>query len=148
MPVLPNVRHEQFAQALAHGASAPEAYERAGYAPGARAAAAAVRLARKAELKARVAEIAAPASPPAEASVARLIDELEEARRLAIEIKQPAAAISATLGKARISGLIAEKADGKPGARLSFELSDTEAARRIVFILARAARGHPDEASH
>jgi phage terminase small subunit len=138
--VLRNARHEKFALALAHGAAAPEAYERAGYAPGPRAGAGATRLSAKAELKARVAEIKARSADPTEASVGKLLGELEEARRLAIEIKQPAAAISATIGKARISGLIGEKDEGKPGAGASSELSNTEAARRIAFILRLALR--------
>jgi hypothetical protein len=138
MPVLRNIRHEKFAHAIARGAAVPQAYERAGYAPGARAAAAAARLSGKAELKARVAEIKSHAAS-AEPSVARMIDELEEARRLAIEIKQPAAAVSATLAKARIAGMIGEKADGKVATTLTFELSETEAARRIAFILRRGA---------
>jgi hypothetical protein len=96
MPVLRNVRREKFAQALAHGAAGPQAYERAGYVPGKGVAASAARLSGKAEPKARVAEIKARVAAPAEPSVAKLLDELEEARRLAIEIKQPAAAVSAT----------------------------------------------------
>jgi hypothetical protein len=139
MPVLRNVRREKFAQALAHGAAVPQAYERAGYVPGKGVAASAARLSGKAEPKARVAEIKARVAAPAEPSVAKLLDELEEARRLAIEIKQPAAAVSATLAKARIAGMINEKADGKAGTTLYFELTETEAARRIAFILRRGA---------
>jgi hypothetical protein len=262
MPALRNARQERFAQALALGLAPREAYERAGYAPGVRAVAAAARLQSSTGLKARLAEITAGAagagkpragthrdagfagaakpiasaevastapasqhaatrsqpgagwrdagcgvtpsaemaagkaasngsrsngsapkkpisngvapdtspsgttarddtapetSPPAivtppeptpgGATVAALIAEFEEARQLALEVKQPAAAVSATMSKARISGLLGEKADAKPGDG-PLEMSDLEMARRMGLLLARGLRNMPGEASH
>ena len=255
MPALRNARQERFAQALALGLAPREAYERAGYTPGVRAAAAAARLqsstgfkARLAELTARTAgagkpragahrdarfasaekavacgkialtesasqpaatrswpvagsrnagcdaippaervsdkatsngsrsngsapeepasngatadkldttalEAAAPAnaappeSAPGGATVASLIAEFEEARQLALKNKQPAAAVSATMSKARIFGLIGEKGEARPGDRPS-EVGDLEVARRIAFLLARCFDAMPDEATH
>ena len=54
MPVLKNARHELFAQNLAKGMSATEAYEKAGYKPSRQHAA---RLATKGDIVARVAEL-------------------------------------------------------------------------------------------
>ena len=237
MPALRNARQERFAQALALGLSPHEAYERAGYTPGVRAAAAVARLQGSTVLKARIAELAARAagaeraragapdvtaleetaphratsngatangttarrarsngasaekpaqirpetstpngaladtptsdvtapdtaapdnSPPRATtpagtapgpSVAALIGELEEARQLAIEVRQPAAAVSATMSKARIAGLVGEKGEARPEDRLP-EISDIEMARRIALILARGIHATADEATH
>jgi len=54
MPVLKNARHEMFAQALAKGKSATEAYQDAGYKPDRKNAA---RLTTKDDIRRRVAEI-------------------------------------------------------------------------------------------
>ncbi|OWK42450.1 terminase small subunit [Fimbriiglobus ruber] len=53
-------------------------------------------------------------------TVGSLTVELEEARHLALSVNQPAAAVSASLGKAKIHGLIVEKNEltGKGGAPL------------------------------
>jgi phage terminase small subunit len=141
MPALKNPRREWFAQELALGASAGIAYRRAGYVLRGRAAeAGAARLAGSAEVTRRVGELAAGKSAPAEeaasdVTVATIIRELEEARRLAMAKKQPAPAVSAALGKAKIAGLVVEKAESHVEARPTFEGSDTDAARRIAFLL-------------
>jgi hypothetical protein len=88
-----------------------------------------------------------PEPTPGGATVAALIAEFEEARQLALEVKQPAAAVSATMSKARISGLLGEKADAKPGDG-PLEMSDLEMARRMGLLLARGLRNMPGEASH
>ena len=44
-----------------------------------------------------------------EVTLASITKELDEARTLAIDIKQPASAISASLGKAKIHGLVVDK---------------------------------------
>ena len=56
MPVLPNPRHESFAQARAKGARLDDAYEDAGFAPGNGHAS---RLALKTEIAERIAELRA-----------------------------------------------------------------------------------------
>jgi phage terminase small subunit len=66
--------------------------------------------------------------------------ELEEARALARDQKQAAPMVSASMGKAKLHGLIVDKAEhtGKDGKDLIPELSDLDRARRIAFILAGA----------
>jgi phage terminase small subunit len=51
--------------------------------------------------------------------------ELEEARRMALDTTQPSAAITASMGKAKLHGLIVEKAEiaGKDGGPVRFTLA-------------------------
>jgi len=56
MPILPNARHEQFAQAIAAGTTADAAYKHAGFKP---SRAHASRLAAKGNIRARIAELQA-----------------------------------------------------------------------------------------
>lgn len=74
-----------------------------------------------------------------EVTVGAIIRELEDARQLAMAKMQPAPAVSATLGKAKIAGLIVEKAENRSEATVTFVGTDTEAARRIAFVLCLAA---------
>jgi hypothetical protein len=68
--------------------------------------------------------------------------ELDESRRLALELGQCAAAISATMGKARLLGMLVEKREvGAPGAFTKAEaLDDIERkhGREVRDMLARA----------
>lgn len=106
MPVLKNARHEAFAQAVAKGKSASEAYLAAGYKVNAKTAAeAASRLSRNVKVSARVAELQQKVARKVEVTVESLAGELEEARFLAIAEKQTSAAVSATMGKAKLFGL-------------------------------------------
>lgn len=102
MPVLLNQRHETFAQALAKGKTATEAYTQAGY-RGDRTAAS--RLSTKVNIRARVDELQVKVAKKVEITVESLAAELEEARALAIGEKQTSAAVSATMGKAKLFGL-------------------------------------------
>lgn len=106
MPVLANARHEKFAQALAKGMNATEAYTSAGY-KGDRTAAS--RLSTNVNVAQRVAELQGRAARKAEVTMESLIAELEEARALAMTEKQSSAAVSATMGKAKLTGLIVER---------------------------------------
>lgn len=47
-----------------------------------------------------------------EVTVATITEELQEARTLALQINQPSAAVSASLGKAKLHGLIVDKVAG------------------------------------
>ena len=50
-------------------------------------------------------------------TVASLLEELEEARKFALKHRQPSAAVQASMGKARIFGLIIDRREvGDPGA--------------------------------
>ncbi len=73
MALLKNARHEKFAQNLAKGMSATQAYEKAGYKP---SEAHASRLAGYGKVRTRVAELMAPAIEATEATVERVLEEL------------------------------------------------------------------------
>lgn len=106
MPVLPNPRHEAFAQALAQGKTAADAYQQAGYR---QSRSAASRLSTNVNIERRVAELQGRAAKKAEVTIESLLDELEEARAIALKEKQSSAAVSATMGKAKLTGLLIEK---------------------------------------
>jgi hypothetical protein len=103
--ILSNTRREKFAQILASGKSATEAHREAGFKPNRQNAS---RLAKLPEVRARIAELQRIAAGATEVSIASLIAELEEGRRLAREKGQAAAMVSATIGKARILGVLDE----------------------------------------
>lgn len=105
MPVLDNQRHEAFAQELAKGKTTDEAYQLAGYKPNRGNAAT---LKANQSVLARVDEIKSRAAKRAEITVQSLADELEEARAIALAEKQSNAAVSATMGKAKLFGLGSE----------------------------------------
>ncbi len=74
MPVLKNARHEKFAQNLAKGMSATEAYEKAGYKPNGPNAG---RMTKNDEILKRVAELMAPGVKATELSVERVLAEMK-----------------------------------------------------------------------
>lgn len=57
------------------------------------------------KIRARIAELRAPVIAKAQLTVDTLLDELEEARQLALKTESPAPAVSATMGKAKLLGL-------------------------------------------
>ena len=99
MPQLQNARHERFAQELAKGKSADEAYQAAGYSENRGNAS---RLKANENVAARVAELQERAAVKVDLTVADIIEELEEARRAALMAPTPqtGAAVTATMGKA------------------------------------------------
>ena len=115
MPVLKKARHERFAQAIAKGKSATEAYAEAGY-KGDRTAAS--RLSTNVNVVARVKELQSEGAKRALVSIESLTAELEEARQLAMaDEKGASAAVAAVMGKAKLHGLLIEKNEhtGKGG---------------------------------
>jgi hypothetical protein len=106
MPPLENPRWERFAQELAKGKRAHEAYVLAGYKENAGNA---TRLKLNEKIIARVQGLLGRSAARAEVTVASILSELEEARKLAAEINQPSAAVAATLGKAKVAGLIVDR---------------------------------------
>jgi len=73
MPVLSNPRHERFAQELAKGKTADDAYEAAGFK---RSRSAASRLSTNVNIKSRVAELVGKSAAAAEITVARVLQEI------------------------------------------------------------------------
>jgi hypothetical protein len=137
MPVLSNAKHELFAQGLAEGKTADEAYSSAGYKPNRGNAAT---LKANQSISDRVTELLAEAAQETITTIHDIARQLDEDRQFARELEAPAAAITATMGKAKVLGLLTDKHEhtGKDGGPI--EVSDTEAARRIAFVLANAAR--------
>jgi phage terminase small subunit len=108
MPPIPNTRHEAFAQALAKGKSAAEAYKLAGYKPNEGNC---IRLKGNERVQARVAELQNKAAQKAVVTIETIAAELEEARLLAMheDVANPSAAVSASMGKAKLFGLLIDK---------------------------------------
>ncbi|MHC1549408.1 terminase small subunit [Phyllobacterium sp. K27] len=121
MPVLKNARHEKFAQCLAKGKSATDAYAEAGYKGGRKAAS---NLWTNVDIVARVKELQSAGAERTLVSIESLTDELEEARRLAMaDEKGASAAVAAVMGKAKLHGLLIEKNEhtGKNGGPIQTE---------------------------
>ena len=129
MGTLANPRHEKFAR-LVWVASAKDyrralAYLAAGYrakldlsdpSKSYPADQAASRLAKNVKVKARIQEIAAMAAKRHEISEDSLLEELEQARLAALENQQASSAVAATMGKAKLCGMLVERKEtGKPG---------------------------------
>jgi hypothetical protein len=107
MSVLNNTKHELFAQALAKGMSAIRAYRAARYKPDRGAA---CRLSANVSVRARLNELLEKAAERTLVTVERVTAELEEARELAMSHpKGAAAALSASMSKAKLHGLLEER---------------------------------------
>lgn len=120
--VLSNPRHERFAQELAKGKTADEAYVLAGYQENRKNAS---RLKANEDILTRLRELQGRAANRAEVTVESLIAEAEEVRRLAVEKGQLSAAIAAIKEKGVLSGKRIERVQTRqPG---EFEhMSDAE----------------------
>jgi hypothetical protein len=71
---------------------------------------------KNAQIQGRIREIAATAAKRNEVAEDSLIAELEQARIAALEAQQASAAVAATMGKAKVCGLLVERKEtGKPG---------------------------------
>lgn len=108
MPTIKNPRHERFAQALAKGKTADQAYRLAGYKPNRGNASV---LKSKESISARVAEILAKAAGKAGVTIETITAEFEEDRAFARKMKHSSAALAATAWKAKLHGLMKEKTE-------------------------------------
>jgi len=135
MPELKNPKHERFAQLLAEGMTQVDAYEEAGYT---RNDGNAAKTANRKDVQARVKEITGKGAEQAACTVASLIAEAEEARQAALQASTPqcSAAVSATMAKAKISGLLLEGPQTTNNTQVNIT-SDIDAARRIGYIMAK-----------
>lgn len=107
-----NPRQEMFVQHLLEGRTQKDAYSKAGYsASGNSAEVAAARLFRNVQVAARVAELQARAARRSEVTVDSLVQELDEILQLATKLGQPAAGVGAIMGKAKLLGLIVDRAE-------------------------------------
>lgn len=107
-----NARQERFCLYLVEGLPQSRAYIDAGYvARGNAAEVAAARLFRNVQVQSRIAELQAAAARRSEITVDDLVAELESMRKLAMACKNPAAGVAAVMGKAKLLGLIVDKAE-------------------------------------
>ena len=106
LSALANARHERFAQGLAKGLTGDEAYAAAGYRPNQNNAS---RLKGKESIRSRVAFLQGEAAERNAVTVDDIVRQLDEARDLARERGNAAAMVSATMGKAKVLGLIVDK---------------------------------------
>ena len=106
MPVLSNAKHELFCQHLALGKTASEAYEMAGYKPS-RSNASVLRA--KHSVSDRLTEILQQSERKVVQQIEytrdSIVAELEEARQMALELKNPSAAWQSAMAKAKILAL-------------------------------------------
>jgi phage terminase small subunit len=105
---LANPKHERFAQELAKGKPACEAYVIAGYKESRPAAS---RLSTNVNIVARVAEIVDRGAIRSEVTVASLIKEAGEIQAAAMQEKQLSAASAALTIKAKLAGLWVDKSE-------------------------------------
>lgn len=130
-----NPRHERFAQTLAEGKTTDGAYVEAGHKENRGNA---TRMKSNERIMLRAAEIQERGAIRAEVTVQSILEELEQARLLAMQNKQAAAAVSASMGKAKIAGMIVERQErGKPGEYS--EMSDADLAAFIERETAEAS---------
>lgn len=136
MPALKNQKWEMFAQGLVEGKSADKAYQDAGYKANRGNC---IRLKANESIVARVQELQISHVQRHNVTVDSLTNELEDARLSAMDGSRESAAISATMGKAKIHGIGAERHEhsGPDGGAIEFDVSDLELARRIGFMLSK-----------
>jgi phage terminase small subunit len=128
MPALTNPKHERFAQELAKGKSATEAYVIAGYKLSEQNA---HRLTRNDEVQTRVAEIVDRGAIRSEITLASLMQEAGEIQAAAMEAKQLSAATAALTIKAKLAGLWVDKAENTNRNVDPARVSDVELAAII-----------------
>ena len=106
-----NARQEAFARNIAEGRRQREAYRSAGYAPTSDEVADvnASRLLRHAQVQSRIRELQAAQAEASQITAERLLAELEEARSLALSLGQAGAAVAASMGRAKLCGLLVDK---------------------------------------
>ena len=139
MPVLPNPKHERFAQELAKGKTADEAYQLAGYKENRGNAAT---LKANQIISDRISELLERAAKRAEITVESLTQMLKDDRDLARELGQASAAVSAVDKLGRLHGLVVDKKEvGKPGdfSRMTEDELEEFIARRQDIARASAA---------
>ena len=122
MPVLPNPRHEKFAQALAEGKSATEAYEIAGYTPNDGNAA---RMKGNDRIMDRVAELQEQGAERSLVTLESLIAEAGDIQAKALAKGHYSAAVSALTVKAKLSGHWVDRGENKT-SNVVYEISDRE----------------------
>jgi phage terminase small subunit len=131
---LKNPKHERFVQALIKGETLAAAYVTAGFKPNEKNAA---RLKKVEGVAARLAELQERVAEKAVITAADIAAQLDEDRAFARELKQASAAVSASLGKAKVLGLIVNRIGGPDGGPIEYrDLSEEEIEARIAARMA------------
>ena len=115
------IKQENFCLALMETGNASEAYRRAYNAENMKPEVIHVKaseLLSSGKVSVRVAELKAEAKERCMVTVESLTEELEEARALALQEGQSSAAVAATMGKAKLHGLLTDKVDVKGGVTI------------------------------
>ena len=120
MAPLRNTRHERFAQELATGKSADEAYQNAGYKPD---RAHASRLAANGNIRARVTELQNAAADGAGVTLDGLIREAAGIQQSAFDARQYSAAIAALTAKAKLAGFWIDRGEHN-NTNVNYAVSD------------------------
>lgn len=136
MATLRNAKHELFAQGLVAGLTADEAYARAGYKPH-RGNASTLRT--NQSILDRVSELQGKAAARAVITADDIARQLDEDRQFARQNGASSAAVAATMGKAKVLGLIVDKAD-----LTSSDGSMSPKPTVIEFVTPEAADESPD----
>ncbi len=148
MPILPNPRHEAFAQALAKGKTADEAYAQAGYAPNRKNA---WRLKTNEDVRGRVADLTGNAADKAEWTAADRLRMLGEIAKAAVK-KDPRVAVSAIAEANKMQGSHAPTKlrhagpDGGPIQTVDLTNVSTDDLDRLEAILGPLAGTAGDDA--
>jgi hypothetical protein len=131
---LKNTRHERYCQAILKGKTQPVAYKLAGYNPHKRNS---ERLAARPDIIARIAELKEKTAEKAVITAADIARQLDEDRAFARQCKQAAAAVSASIGKAKVLGLVVNRIGGPDGGPLSLEFDLSKLSDKDLHALER-----------
>ena len=145
MPVLSNARHERFAQEVAKGKTAGQAYRHAYGIDTPSADVGACRLLKNVKIATRVQEILGRGAERAEITVETLIGYAEEARQLALRIEQPSAAVAAIKEIGVLAGVRVEKSERK-NIHDARELTDEELDAALAGTLVGEETSPPSSA--
>jgi pseudouridine-5'-phosphate glycosidase len=129
MPSLDNPKHERFAQDLAKGKSAEEAYTNAGYKPS-RSNASVLRA--NQNIVDRVAEIQDRSAIRAEITLQSLLEEAAQIQAAALKDGQYSASVAALTAKAKLAGLWVDKAESTNRNIDASRISDADLAAIVA----------------
>jgi phage terminase small subunit len=136
---------ESFCLNWVESGNASDAYKKAGYSMTnpKTISEAASRLLKNSKVVARIAELRSQHIERHKITVDTLVDDLEEDRQTARTLKSPqmSAAVSATMGKAKLLGFLEQEPAPTMNVMNNFIIGENmlEAARRIAFVLSRAS---------